>query len=78
MLYFTVLIASDEKRVKAYVEQPYIITDEGYLDVLFKILVTGIIYSYINYNYTTTRKECRQTDGRLFSFILGPKRTWII
>ncbi|XP_065908715.1 rap guanine nucleotide exchange factor 6-like [Dysidea avara] len=28
------------KRVKAYVEQPYIITDEGHLDVLFKILVT--------------------------------------
>ena len=34
------------KRVKAYVEQPYIITDEGHLDVLFKILVTGIIYNY--------------------------------
>lgn len=29
------------KRVKAYVEQPYIITDEGHLDVLFKILQTG-------------------------------------
>ena len=25
------------KRVKAYVEQPYTITDEGHLDVLFKI-----------------------------------------
>ncbi|XP_065908708.1 rap guanine nucleotide exchange factor 2-like isoform X1 [Dysidea avara] len=28
------------KRVKAYVEEPYIITDEGHLDVLFKILMT--------------------------------------
>ena len=30
------------KRVKAFVEQPYIITDEGHLDVLFKILMTGM------------------------------------
>ena len=36
------------KRVKAFVEQPYIITDEGHLDVLFKILMTGKIL-YIVY-----------------------------
>ena len=30
------------KRVKAYVEQPYVITDEGHFDVLFKILMEGL------------------------------------
>jgi len=41
------------KRVKAFVEQPYIITDEGHLDVLFKILVTGV-FTLINAHHYFT------------------------